>query len=95
MKNNIKKLLRAKNISQTDCARAIGISTSYVSRIINNERGVNIETFVRLRRFLQCAPSDIFPDLFTKEDDAVFGHCPLCDIRSNWKNHTLDNGADK
>lgn len=46
----IKSSLESRNISQTNLAKEIGVSKSYVSQVFNGNRHVNMSFITRIRR---------------------------------------------
>lgn len=55
----IKKLLKERDMSQADLARASGIEPSNISYIVNNDRNVREKTLWSLCQGLHCKPEEI------------------------------------
>lgn len=57
--NQIKKIREKKKISQTELARAAGVSQPFMSDLENNRRGARPETFQKIADFLGVEVIDL------------------------------------
>lgn len=58
----IREIRRAKDISQEELARAVGISQSLVSDVEKNKTNPSLGVFVRIARYLGCSLDELVGD---------------------------------
>jgi phage repressor protein C with HTH and peptisase S24 domain len=76
MKNQIRKLRRAKDITLETLAETTGISLSHLSRMESGTRGVSLEQVIRIARALQVEPGDVSSE-FSADDLEKAAAMPL------------------
>ncbi len=60
MDNNIIKVIRRKNITQTDLAKMVGVRREYINRIINRKITPGIPLGMRIAKALEVSVEDLF-----------------------------------
>lgn len=60
--NRVRELRRRAGMSQTDLARAAGISQPAISQIENDTRPLTIDWMRAIARILGCTPADLLSD---------------------------------
>lgn len=60
LKNNVKKIMESKGISQSEMAKALNISKFYLSRIENGKVDLPITLAARIAKYLDSSLDEIF-----------------------------------
>ena len=60
MINNIKKIIRGKNMTQGDLAKMVGVRREYINRIINRKITPTAPLASRIARALKISMDDLF-----------------------------------
>jgi putative transcriptional regulator len=60
MDNNIYKVIRQKNMTQSDLAKKVGIKREYINRIINGKITPKIPLGMPIAKALEVSVEDLF-----------------------------------
>lgn len=67
----LKDLMQEKNVSIALLAEKTGMSTSAIYRLINGERGKNMEKLPKMARALGVSIDALFPEMDAPQEDAA------------------------
>jgi CheY-like chemotaxis protein/DNA-binding XRE family transcriptional regulator len=79
MKNNIKKLLKNKGVTQTWLTQRIDVSCSYLSLIVADKRDPDIDLAVRIADNLDVTLKEVFPQNENLQDEGKINRILLVD----------------
>lgn len=79
---NLKRFMRARNISLRELAQDLGVSISYIAEFVDGKQEPKPDTLDRLAENLSCSATDLWPNNCHKCEydltDNESGVCPEC-----------------